>query len=158
MDYSGHARIADFGHATLIKDEDSMEGDSDLLGYTLRWTAPEILNGQATASKESDIFSFAMVMIEVFHGLSMACRVLANCCSLTQVFTDMVPFAEVLSVVAMLYITQGRRPPQPTHPGVTGGLWKLMQRCWDYNPQLHPEVSEILLQILSDLSVSHSFW
>ena len=74
MDDSGHARIADFGHATLAKDEDSVEGDSDLLGYTPRWTAPEILNGQATDSKESDIFSFAMVMIEVCHGLPAACR------------------------------------------------------------------------------------
>ena len=29
-----------------------------------RWTAPEILNEEGTHSKEADIFSFAMVMVE----------------------------------------------------------------------------------------------
>lgn len=30
-----------------------------------QWTAPEILEGQGKSTKESDIFSFAMVMVEV---------------------------------------------------------------------------------------------
>jgi len=68
VDDSGHARIADFGHATVVKDEDSMESDLDELGYSPRWTAPEILSGQGTYSKEADIFAFAMVMIEVHRG------------------------------------------------------------------------------------------
>ena len=33
-------------------------------GFTPRWSAPEVLT-DATYSKESDIFSFAMVMVEV---------------------------------------------------------------------------------------------
>ena len=41
-------------------------------GYTMRWTAPEVLNG-GRYSKEADIFAFAMVMIEV--RLWMICRV-----------------------------------------------------------------------------------
>jgi len=36
-------------------------------GHTLRWTAPEVLNG-GKYSKEADIFAFAMVMIEVRCG------------------------------------------------------------------------------------------
>ena len=35
---------------------------------TVQWTAPEILNEQGTFSKEADIFSFVMVMIEVRGG------------------------------------------------------------------------------------------
>jgi hypothetical protein len=38
---------------------------SDDQGHIPRWTAPEILNNQGTYSKEADVFSFAMVMIEV---------------------------------------------------------------------------------------------
>ena len=34
-------------------------------GHTARWTAPEILDGEGWVSKQTDIFSFAMVMIEV---------------------------------------------------------------------------------------------
>ena len=34
-------------------------------GYTPRWTAPEIFRGTAIPNKETDVFSFAMVAIEV---------------------------------------------------------------------------------------------
>lgn len=36
----------------------------------MQWTAPEILNGQGTYSKETDVFSFAMVAIEVRYRWS----------------------------------------------------------------------------------------
>ena len=74
VDHSGHARIADFGYATIVKDEDSAVSDPDELGHTPRWTAPEIWTGETTYSKEADIFSFAMVMIEVYRGWSIARR------------------------------------------------------------------------------------
>ncbi|KAF9644222.1 kinase-like protein, partial [Thelephora ganbajun] len=67
VDDSGHARIADFCEATIVKDGDSVEDDSDIPGHISRWTAPEVLN-EETHSKKSDIFSFAMVMIEVRPG------------------------------------------------------------------------------------------
>jgi len=36
-------------------------------GHTARWTAPEVLD-EKPYSKEADVFSFAMVMIEVRHS------------------------------------------------------------------------------------------
>ena len=54
-----------FGLATVAQNLDSMRTTSEDQGYTTRWTAPEILTGKGTYSKEADIFSFAMVMIEV---------------------------------------------------------------------------------------------
>jgi serine/threonine protein kinase len=65
VDSAGHARITDFGLARVTQNLDSMRSASDDHGHTLRWTAPEILNNQGTYSKEADVFSFAMVMIEV---------------------------------------------------------------------------------------------
>jgi len=47
-------------------------------GNTPRWAAPEVLSGQPP-SKETDIFSFAMVMIEVCHGCPAVRGGLANC-------------------------------------------------------------------------------
>ena len=64
VDNSGRARIADFGVATVTQNLNSMGTASLQRGHTLRWTAPEVLNGEKY-SKEADTFSFAMVMIEV---------------------------------------------------------------------------------------------
>ena len=65
MDAAGRARITDFGLVMVTQDLDSVRTAVGDHGHTVRWTAPEILNEQGTYSKEADIFSFAMVMIEV---------------------------------------------------------------------------------------------
>ena len=67
MDDTGRARITDFGLAIVTQDLDLIRTASDEHGHTARWTAPEILNEEGSHSKEADIFSFAMVMIEVRH-------------------------------------------------------------------------------------------
>jgi len=64
VDDSGSALIADFGLAMITQNPDSILSISHQRGHTPRWTAPEILN-DGMHSKEADIFSFAMVMIEV---------------------------------------------------------------------------------------------
>ena len=67
VDASSHARITGFCLAAVARNLDSMRSSSGGPGYTARWTAPEILNEGGTYSKEADVFSFAMVMIEVRH-------------------------------------------------------------------------------------------
>ena len=64
MDDSGRARIAGFGLSTVTLNVDSIQRASPQPGYNPRWTAPEVLHG-GEFTKEADIFSFAMVMIEV---------------------------------------------------------------------------------------------
>ena len=64
MDSCGNAHIADFGHAGVAQDSDLMRSAPCRYGHAVRWTAPELLR-EGTYTKESDIFSFAMVMIEV---------------------------------------------------------------------------------------------
>ena len=40
-------------------------------GYTGAWTAPEILEGTGTVTREADMFAFGMIVIEVGpHALS----------------------------------------------------------------------------------------
>ena len=67
VDNADRARITDFGLATVTQNLDSIRSSSDDHGHTARWTAPEILHEQGLHSKEADVFSFAMVMIEVRH-------------------------------------------------------------------------------------------
>ena len=65
MDAGGHARITDFGLAVVAQDLDVIRDGSDERGDSVRWIAPEILDSRGTHSKEGDVFSFGMVMIEV---------------------------------------------------------------------------------------------
>ena len=69
LDDAGRAKITDFGLSRVTQNLDSIRTASDEQGHTARWTAPEILNDQGLHSKEADVFSFAMVMIEVRRKL-----------------------------------------------------------------------------------------
>ena len=60
MDANGNARITGFGLAMITQDLDSLR-----CGDGARWIAPEILENRGAYSKEADVFSFAMVTIEV---------------------------------------------------------------------------------------------
>ena len=97
---AGHARITNFGLAvvvapdpysirnssgtvtvTVTDDLDSIRNASDEHRDSARWIAPEILDGRGTYSKEADVFSFAMVTVEVRCGYLTQGRHLANLCS-----------------------------------------------------------------------------
>ncbi|KAF9646800.1 kinase-like protein [Thelephora ganbajun] len=113
MDINGRARITDYGLTAVTRDL-------------------KILDEWGTYSKEGDVFSLAMVTIEIFTGA--------------------IPFKDSLPTAAMLAILEGKRPPRPTHPTFTDGLWVLTQRCWDQEAHLRPQVSEVL-QVLRDLGI-----
>ena len=156
IDDSGNARIADFGFTTVTLNLDSVRSAQGQHGFTPRWTAPEVLK-EGPHSKEADTFSFAMVMIEVRCRRLTVCRTLTYChFGPIQVFTGAVPFNNSSPPMAMLAIMQNERPPRPTHPTFTEKLWTLMQRCWDHDPHLRPDVSGVL-QVLLAPSVSRSF-
>jgi serine/threonine protein kinase len=74
-----HARIADFGIAIVTKNLDSMRTDTRQDVHTPQWSAPEIILGQIP-SKESDVYSFAMVTIEVRRERSEVFIACAYCC------------------------------------------------------------------------------
>ena len=71
---------------------------------------------------------------------------------LFQVFTGAVPFSDHSPIKVMWATTQGRRPLRPTHPTFTGDLWTLMQRCWDHDPRLRPDASEVLRVLTPSVS------
>ena len=145
VDDTGRPRITGFGFSTVTHDLDYMWRTTPNHGHTTRWTAPEVLTGKGGDSKGADVFSFAMVMIEVI------CRRLTTCQSVayllppfTQVFTGAVPFSDSPLAAAISGIIDGRRPSRPNRFNLTDALWVSMQRCWDQNPYLRPKVSEVL--------------
>ena len=74
VDATGRARITDFGLATVAQNLDSIRSGSGDEGYAARWTAPEIVNEEGVRSKESDVFAFAMVMIEVRYERALGIK------------------------------------------------------------------------------------
>lgn len=68
VDAAGRAQTTDFGLAMVTRNQDSVCSATDVHDHSVRWTAPEILDDCATHSKEGDVFSFAMVVIEVSRG------------------------------------------------------------------------------------------
>ena len=64
-----------------------------------------------------------------------------------KVFTGATPFNDRPPHAARSAIVDGERPQRPAHPALTGGLWALIQRCWDQEPHSRPGT----LRILSDL-------
>ena len=70
VDASGHAHITDFCLATVTQNLESKQSSSGGPGRTGRWTGLEILN-QRRHNNEADVFSFALVMIEVRPELAV---------------------------------------------------------------------------------------
>ena len=63
VDDRGRACLADFGLSAITSDIKSTARVHKY--YSVRWAAPEILRGNVGVSKETDIYSFGMVVIEV---------------------------------------------------------------------------------------------
>jgi serine/threonine protein kinase len=64
IDHSGHARLTDFGFASVVRGVDSVLV-TQVQGYTARWAAPEVLESGDRNTREADAFAFGMVVIEV---------------------------------------------------------------------------------------------
>ena len=152
VDAFGCARITDFG---LAQDQRTVEETEITSVGTARWTAPEILEDKGTLSKEADVFSFAMVMVEVSRDNPMTTggqRTTNHLYISIKVFTGAAPFDLQPSIAATVAIMQRGRPPRPTHPTLTDELWRLMQHCWNQEPHLRLEMSEVLQVLYRQLA------
>ncbi|KAF9643599.1 kinase-like protein [Thelephora ganbajun] len=131
VDDSGRACLTDFDHATVTPDLESIEPVRER--YSIRWTAPEILRGEACISKETDIYSFGMVVVEVSSGAAP--------------FTDSTPTSIVAKVLS------GEQPEQPNHPIMTDRLWALTQECLEENPRQRPEIKDVVCHLREALAI-----
>ena len=99
-----------------------------------RWLAPEIMGASCGAnsvsvmeSKPADVFAFAMLTVEVFSGR--------------------MPFEGWRNEAVMRIVLQGGRPEMPGNArvvGLTGEMWKLVESCWQQNPEKRPTMEEVV--------------
>jgi serine/threonine protein kinase len=142
VDDSGRARLTDFGFSGIASDLGSAVSITD--GHAVRWAAPEILDMEGPVSKESDVYSFAMVVIEV-----RACDHPNGDLTthLHKVFTGRAPFYNSRPTTVAVDVLSGIRPERPVHSSLTDDLWDLTQRCLDHDPQQRPGISEIVFRL-----------
>jgi len=133
VDDMGHARLADFGLAAVAPDFGSPGSVRD--GHAVRWAAPEILDRGRPVCKESDIYSFGMVVIEAFTGKA--------------------PFYGVAPTTVAVGVLSGKRPTRPTHQSLTNDIWEMIERCWDKDLQHRPDISEVVHCLQTALALQH---
>ncbi|KAK7682109.1 hypothetical protein QCA50_014695 [Cerrena zonata] len=132
IDAEGRARLSDFGlsivrsHSSRLRQTKKVAGP---LYGTAPWMAPELLKGERI-SVASDVYGFAMTMYEVYSG--------------------MVPFANIANDAAILLSSIVDRRIRPSRPPSVSGttsldddVWDVMERSWNHEPSRRPKVSDI---------------
>ncbi|XP_056177144.1 serine/threonine-protein kinase STY46-like [Syzygium oleosum] len=125
MDENEVVKIADFGVARVQTQSGVMTAETG----TYRWMAPEVIEHRPYDHK-ADVFSFGIVLWELLTG--------------KLPYEDVTPLQAAIGVVH-----KGLRPtiPEHTHPD----LEKLLNECWEREPSLRPEFSEIV-EILQQIA------
>ncbi|KAG7451900.1 kinase-like protein [Guyanagaster necrorhizus] len=135
VDAKKKARLADFGISSFIDNEYycySGEDHGSAVGTT-RWMAPERLIPEdfhlasARPTPESDVYSFAMLICQLYTGLP----------PLPNIPND---FAFVNRIVR-----RKQRPSRP--PEISDELWAVVMRCWSHEPGDRPTMESLNSEI-----------
>jgi hypothetical protein len=127
-------KVADFGQS---KQDAVCVEHTNLNFQNPRWLAPELLRGER-ASRGSDVFSFGVVLFEIF--------------ALERPWNGMNDHAIVEAVV------HGNHPDVPTGapfyghvatPEQAGAYLAIMRQCWAYLPQARPSFKTIEQRLLA---------
>ncbi|XP_020589176.1 serine/threonine-protein kinase STY46-like [Phalaenopsis equestris] len=118
MDENEVVKVADFGVACVKTQPGIMTAETG----TYRWMAPEVIEHKPYDHK-ADVFSFGIMMWELLAG--------------KLPYESLTPLQAAVGV-----LKTGLRPiiPKNTHPKLT----LLIEKCWQKDPALRPDFSEIL--------------
>ncbi|XP_076613714.1 tyrosine-protein kinase Fer isoform X1 [Chaetodon auriga] len=112
-------KISDFGMSR--QEDDGIYSSSGLKQIPIKWTAPEALN-YGRYSSESDVWSYGILLWETFS--------LGIC-----------PYPGMTNQQAREQVEKGYRMACPQR--CPDDVYKVMQRCWQYNPEDRPKFSEL---------------
>ena len=113
------AKLCDFGTAREMTHTTTTEKAG-----TYRWMSPEIMRkAVARINKKCDLFSYGMILVELF--------------------AHEVPYADLHdNVEVLLSVTRGERPPIP--PTLPSYLHDLIKKCWEEDPYLRPSFDDFV--------------
>ncbi|KAK0218738.1 kinase-like domain-containing protein [Armillaria fumosa] len=120
------AVIADFGISFAMGITFFGTSSSSRKGGTVKWQPPEVLNGNPN-SFSADVYSLACVYFEVFDGS--------------------IPWSDLNDGAVIMKVVRKKHPPRPKHLAETKFpklWWKLMVRCWAYEPSHRPTLQNLM--------------
>ncbi|XP_056875043.1 tyrosine-protein kinase Fer isoform X5 [Takifugu flavidus] len=112
-------KISDFGMSR--QEDDGIYSSSGLKQIPIKWTAPEALN-YGRYSSESDVWSYGILLWETFS-------------------LGMCPYPGMTNQQAREQVEKGYRMACPQR--CPDDVYKVMQRCWQYNPEERPKFSHL---------------
>ncbi|XP_037341018.1 tyrosine-protein kinase Fer isoform X2 [Pungitius pungitius] len=112
-------KISDFGMSR--QEDDGIYSSSGLKQIPIKWTAPEALN-YGRYSSDSDVWSYGILLWETFS--------LGVC-----------PYPGMTNQQAREQVEKGYRMSCPQR--CPDDVYKVMQRCWQYNPDERPKFSDL---------------
>ena len=127
IDQTGRALLADFGLLTPLS-ADLSYSSSYMQGSTARWMSPELIDpvrfGFETSrpTKPSDCYALGMVIYETVSG-------------------DL-PFLWLADVAVFVRVLRGERPPRKA--GFSNSVWKMLEQCWESQPDARPSIEDVL--------------
>lgn len=125
MDENEVVKVADFGVARVKAQSGVMTAETG----TYRWMAPEVIEHKPYDHK-ADVFSFGVVLWELLTGK--------------------LPYEYLTPLQAAVGVVQkGLRPTIPKN--INPKLAELLERCWQQDPALRPDFSEII-EILQQIA------
>ncbi|KAJ7470512.1 ras guanine nucleotide exchange factor domain-containing protein [Mycena latifolia] len=131
IDANGCALLSDFGITSFTRKLDNGTVSPDTTNS--RWFAPELLRNNCSVSTQSDVWSFAMVCLELITGEP--------------------PFSKIAHDITVLReLEQGKTPDRPgpaaTVRGLSDELWALMRKCWHRKPESRPSAATVKSRLL----------
>ncbi|KAG2139843.1 uncharacterized protein EDB93DRAFT_1241944 [Suillus bovinus] len=123
VDDNGRCVISDFGQSEM-KWEASSGSRKPIINGTLRWQAPELLDGPMKLSTATDVYAFSICCIEI---LGMG---------------DLPYGHRDDKLVAFLVQYQNKRAEIPSTP-ITSLVEPLIQECWVRDPEQRPVFTHI---------------
>ncbi|KAG8783860.1 hypothetical protein FRC12_019275, partial [Ceratobasidium sp. 428] len=124
----GEALLADFGNAVLASSPLLFtESTSTRSGMSVRWAAPEILQGDIPYSYRADIYALGMEII--------SCQP---------------PYSELKNDPAVITAVLNQRYPKrpedtiPADSDQGDTLWSLLKACWSWYPNDRPEAPYVI--------------
>ncbi|SOB74431.1 serine/threonine protein kinase [Cedratvirus lausannensis] len=118
VDEYWNVKVADFGFATMIKEQATMTKCG-----TPAWSAPEVLLNKKYNEK-ADVYSFGIVMWEVL--------------------TRSTPYPNKNPFNLGIEVIKGERPQIP-QDNVDASFVEFMQRCWSEKPKDRPSMDKVVM-------------
>jgi hypothetical protein len=116
----------------------------------VRWMAPELFGAMVKKSRSSDVYAFAMTIIEVnisvFSFFTSLTQLGRGCDK--QIYTGFHPFKGYINdFQVMSAVLINARPDRPSQLKMPDEMWSLVNRCWDGNKDFRPTMQKVLEEV-----------